>query len=134
MTAEAVLVPTRPPGLLEVREGLPRDRIVNLSTSLVNAGNYAEARAFMPDQMTLAKRVLGSDHLMTLNFQWGYFRAFFLDEDVTAEQLVEPAAALKKAIKIAQRVLGPEHPATCNYRRALELAKLPREIYKGLGK
>ena len=107
---------------------------LNLSTSLVNTSKYAEARAFIRDQMALAKRVLGSDHQMTLDFQWGYFRAFFLDEDVTAEQLVEPAAALKKAIKIAQRVLGPEHPSTCNYRRALELAKLPRGMYKGLGK
>ena len=77
----------------------------------------------MPDQVALTKRVLGSDHIITLDFQWGYFRAFFLDEDVTAEQLVEPATALKKAIKIAQRVLGPEHPATCNYRRALVIAR-----------
>ena len=88
----------------------------------------------MPDQMALANRAVGSDHPITLDFQWGWARAFFCDEDVTAEQLVEPAAALKKAIKIAQRVLGPEHPATCNYRRALELAKLPREMYKGLSK
>ena len=97
---------------------------LNLSTALVDSGKFTEARAFMPDQMALAKRVLGSDNLTTLNFQWGYARAFFLDKDVTAEQLAEPVAALDKALKIAQRVLGNEHPSTCTYRRELAAARI----------
>ena len=96
---------------------------LNLSTALVDSGKFTEARAFMPDQMALARRVLGSDHQITLDFQWGYARAFFLDRDVTAEQLAEPAAALEKALKIAQRVLGREHPSTGYYRHALEIAR-----------
>ena len=96
---------------------------LNLSTSLVDTGNYAEARAFTRKQMELAKRVLGSDHPTTLDFQWGYARAFYLDKDVTAEQLAEPVAALEMALKIAQRVLGREHPSTRNYRRELAFAK-----------
>ena len=98
-------------------------RALNLSTSLVDTGNYAEARAFLPDQMALAKRVLGSEHPLTLNFQWGYARAFYLDNDVTAEQLAEAATTLEKALKIAQRVLGREHPSTCNYRSELAAAR-----------
>ena len=77
--------------------------------------------------MALANRALGPYHQITLDFQWGYARAFFLDKDVTAEQLAEPVAALEKVLKIAQRVFGPEHPSTCNYRRALyacQIAKL----------
>ena len=100
---------------------------LNLSSSLVNTGKFTEARAFIRDQMALAKRVHGSDHPTTLDFQWGYARAFYLDKDVTAEQLAEPVAALEKVLKIAQRVFGPEHPSTCNYRRALyacQIAKL----------
>ena len=73
--------------------------------------------------MELAKRVLGSDNQTTLDFQWGYARAFYLDKDVTAEQLAEPVAALEMALKIAQRVLGREHPSTRNYRRELAFAK-----------
>ena len=99
---------------------------LNLSTALVDSGKFTEARAFMPDQMALARRVLGSDHQITLDFQWGYARAFFLDRDVTAEQLAEPVAALEMALKIAQRVLGREHPSTCNYRRGLAFAKSRR--------
>ena len=73
--------------------------------------------------MALAKRVHGSDHLTTLDFQWGYARAYLRDKDVTAEQLAEPVAALEMALKIAQRVLGPEHPSTCSYRRELAAAR-----------
>ena len=70
--------------------------------------------------MALAKRVLGADHPNTLDFQWGYSRAFTLDRDASAEQLAEAVAILEKTLKTAQRVLGREHPGTCNYRRALE--------------
>ena len=98
-------------------------RALNLSTSLVDTGNYAEARAFLPDQMALAKRVLGSEHPLTLNFQWGYARAFFLDKSVSAEQLAEAVAVLERALKIAQRVLGREHPSTRNYRSDVAAAR-----------
>ena len=100
--------------------------MLNLSTSLVNTSKFAEARAFIHDQMALAKRILGSDHDLTLAFQWGYARAFTLDKSVSADQLVEVATTLEKTLKTAQRVLGREHPRTGNYRRALELAKLRR--------
>ena len=73
--------------------------------------------------MELARRVLGSDHVTTLDFQWGYARAFTRDKDVTAEQLAEAAAVLERALKIAQRVLGPEHPSTCNYLGELAIAR-----------
>ena len=96
---------------------------LNLSTSLVDTGNYAEARAFTRKQMELAKRVLGSDHPTTLDFQWGYARAFFLDRDVTAEQLAEPAAALEKTLKTAQRIYGSEHPTTCSIRHTLRVSR-----------
>jgi len=104
---------------------------LNLSTALVDSGKFAEARAFMPDQMALAKRILGSDHPVTLDFQWGWARAFFCDEDVTAEQLAEPAAALEKALKIAQRVLGPEHPSTGIYRGELAFARQQIALRQG---
>ena len=104
---------------------------LNLSTALVDTGNYAEARAFMPDQVALTKRVLGSDHIITLDFQGGWARAFFCDEDVPAEQLAEPAAALEKALKIAQRVLGPEHPSTGIYRGELAFARQQIALRQG---
>ena len=76
--------------------------------------------------MALAKRILGSDHDLTLDFQWGYARAFFLDKGASSEQLAEAVAILEKTLKTAQRVLGREHPSTCNYRRELAFAKLRR--------
>ena len=76
--------------------------------------------------MALAKRILGSDHLTTLDFQWGYSRAFTLDIDVSAEQLAEAVAILEKTLKTAQRVLGREHPSTGNYRHELGFAKWRR--------
>jgi len=96
---------------------------LNLSAGLVNTSKFAEARAFIPNQMALAKRVLGADHQITLDIQWAYARAFTLDEDVSAEQLAEVATTLEKTLKTAQRVLGREHPSTRNYRRELELAR-----------
>ena len=76
--------------------------------------------------MALANRALGPDHQITLDFQWGYARAFTKDADATAEQIADAATTLEKTLKTAQRVLGREHPDTCNYRRALEDCK--REI------
>ena len=99
---------------------------MNLSTSLVNTGNFAEARAFTRDQMALAKRVFGSDHRLTLDFQWGWARAFTRDKDASAEQLAEAVAILEKTLKTAQRVLGREHPSTGNYRHELGFAKWRR--------
>ena len=99
---------------------------LNLSTSLVNTSNFAEARAFTRKQMKLATRVLGSDHRITLDFQWGYARAFTLDKDVSAEQLAKVATTLEKTLKTAQRVLGREHPDTLNIGRELAIAR--REI------
>ena len=77
----------------------------------------------MPDQMALAKRALGADHPLTLDFQWGYSRAFTLDKGVSTDQLVQVAATLEKTLKTAQRVLGREHPRTGNIRYALEECK-----------
>ena len=103
---------------------------LNLSTSLVDTGNYAEARAFMRDQIALANRVLGSDHPVTLDFQWGYSRAFTLDKDVSAEQLAEVATTLEKTLEISQRVCGREHPRTCSIRGELTFAKTREQIVR----
>ena len=93
------------------------------TTSLTDTGNFAEARAFMPDQMALAKRALGADHKTTLDFQWGYSRAFTLDKDVSAEQLAEVATTLETTLEISQRVCGREHPRTCSIRGELTFAR-----------
>jgi len=74
--------------------------------------------------MELARRILGSDHAITFDFQWGYSRAFTLDKSVSADQLVEVATTLEKALKTAQRVLGREHPDTLNIRGELEFARV----------
>ena len=103
---------------------------LNLSTSLVDAGNYAEARAFMRDQMELARRAFGADHPVTLDFQWGYSRAFTLDKDVSAEQLAEVATTLEKTLEISQRVCGREHPRTCSIRGELTFAKTREQIVR----
>ena len=96
---------------------------LNLSTALVNAGNYAEARAFTRDQTELARLALGADHPVTLDFQWGYSRAFRLDKDISAEQLAEVATTLEKTLEISQRVCGREHPRTCSVRGELTFAR-----------
>ena len=77
----------------------------------------------MPDQTELARRAFGAEHPVTLDFQWGYSRAFTLDKDVSAEQLAEVATTLEKTLKTAQRVLGREHPRTGNIRHELEECK-----------
>ena len=96
---------------------------LNLSTSLVNSGKFTEARAFTRKQMKLAMRALGPDHPTTLDFQWGYSRAFTRDKDATAEELAEAVAILEKTLKTAQRVLGREHPDTLNIRGELAFAR-----------
>ena len=106
---------------------------LNLSTALVNAGDYAEARAFTRDQTELARRALGADHPVTLDFQWGYSRAFTLDKGVSAEQLGEVATALEKTLEVSQRVRGREHPQTCNIRDELTIAKTKEEIARRPG-
>ena len=74
-------------------------------------------------QVELAKRALGADHKTTLDFQWGYSRAFTLDKDVSAGQLAEVATTLETTLEISQRVCGREHPQTCSIRRELTMAR-----------
>ena len=103
------------------------DRVDGARDGLADGG-VARPYIFVADgtarkQMKLATRVLGSDHPITLHFQWGYARAFTLDKDVSAEQLAEVATTLEKTLKTAQRVLGREHPDTLNIRGELAFAR-----------
>jgi hypothetical protein len=94
---------------------------LNLSTSLVDTGN--SPKVFISDQIALAERAFGSDHILTLDFQWGYSRAFTCDKDVSAEELAEVATILEETVKTAQHVLGSDHPRTCCIRNELALAR-----------
>jgi len=96
---------------------------LNLSTSLVDTGKFAEAKVFISDQIALAERAFGSDHILTLDFQWGYSRAFTRDKDVSAEELAEVATILEETVKTTQHVLGSDHPRTCCIRNELALAR-----------
>ena len=92
-------------------------------TRLRLCANFATRFFHSQKTQNAAKRALGADHKTTLDFQWGYSRAFTLDKDVSAEQLAEVATTLEKTLKTAQRVLGREHPRTGNIRYALEECK-----------
>ena len=81
------------------------------------------ARDGLADGGVARPHVLGADHKTTLDFQWGYSRAFTRDKDVSADQLAEVATTLEKTLEISQRVCGREHPRTCSIRGELTFAR-----------
>jgi tetratricopeptide (TPR) repeat protein len=106
--------------------GIGETRLIhsfNLLELLNERGRFRDAKAFGDDVLAEAERVLGREHIVTLETRDALgVTALGLGDADAAEALHRAAFAAK------QKVLGDDSPytATARYRRALALAKLGR--------
>ncbi len=91
----------------------------NYTTSLVSLKRYAEAKSLSQKMISVARRVLGEDHGLTLKLRWNYAAALLNDTSATLDDLREAVTTLEDAERTARRVLGGAHPMVGKIERNL---------------
>jgi hypothetical protein len=86
------------------------------SSSFMESSRYAEAKALTLKVMPVARRVLGENHLFTLQMRKNYAKALYRDDGASLDDLREAVTTQEDTTRTAVRVLGAAHPTT----RAIE--------------
>ena len=76
--------------------------------------------------MSVARRVLGENHDLTLVIRSNYAMALFKDPSATLDDLREAVTTLEDLDRIARRVLGGAHPTTARIEGQLRAARAAR--------
>ena len=95
----------------------------NYTTSLVSLKRYAEAKSLSQKMISVARRVLGEDHGLTLKLRWNYAAALHSDTAATLDDLREAVIRLEDLERTARRVMGGAHPTTAGIEKSLRLAR-----------
>ena len=96
---------------------------MNLACSLRATGRFDECLSFLRDTMPTAKRVLGADNEVYLNFVWTFSDCINRDRNLSRDDLLDAVATIDDSFRRSRRVMGPQHPLTSEIERHLELAK-----------
>ncbi len=91
----------------------------NYTTSLVSLKRYAEAKSLSQKTISVARRVLGEDHGLTLKLRWNYAAALHSDTAATLDDLREAVIRLEDLERTARRVMGGAHPLATGIKTAL---------------
>ena len=104
----------------------------NYTNSLVNLKRCEEAKTFLRRPLSVARRVLGENHDLTLTMRWIYAAAHYKDAGASLDDLGEAMNTLEDVGRIGRRVLGGAHPTTArtegdlrNVRAALHARETP---------
>ena len=95
----------------------------NYANALAGVNRHAEAKSLMRKMIPVARRVLGEDHMRTLELRWSYAVALYEDPAATLDDLREAVTTLEEATPIARRVLGGAHPQTGEIEHRLREAR-----------
>ena len=87
--------------------------------TLLDLRRFEEAKKLMRKVMPVARRVLGTEHEITLSLREDLSRAI-LDGDSTANEKRQALRTLEDTVAVMRRVLGPAHPDTWHAQRKLE--------------
>jgi len=82
----------------------------NYTLSLLQRQRYTEARSLLRKEISVARRVIGEGHGITLRMRWHSARALYEDDGATLDDLGEAVTTLEDVERIARRVFGSEHP------------------------
>ena len=96
---------------------------MNLACSLRATGRFDECLSFLRDTMPTAKRVLGADNEVYLNFVWTFSDCINRDRNLSRDDLLDAVATIDDSFRRSRRVMGPQHPLTSELERHLERAK-----------
>ena len=84
----------------------------NLASSLTEARAFDEAIPFLREQVLVANRALGPDHIRALNLAEWLSEALRRNPDATRDDLCECESLALDVFQRRRRVLGPAHPYT----------------------
>jgi hypothetical protein len=73
--------------------------------------------------MPVARRVLGENHLFTLQMRKNYAKTLYRDDGATLDDTREAVEMLEKTKRTARRVLGGAHPLTTGIEGELRKAR-----------
>ena len=76
----------------------------------MDSSRFEEAKSVLRKMTPSARRVLGQDHIYTLQLTLNYVRALYKADGATLDDLREAVTTLEETERIARRVLGGLHP------------------------
>ena len=82
----------------------------NYASLLLRRERYGEASNFLRKLTSVARRVLGESHDLTLRMRHCYAKALYMDPAAALDNLREAVATLEEIEPIARRVFGGAHP------------------------
>ena len=89
------------------------------AASLKDQQRFEEAKSLLRKKMPLARRTLGAEHDLTLNFRDIYAQCLYRDPGASRDDVAEAIEIFEDVQRRARRVFGAGHP---NWRY------LPREL------
>ena len=95
----------------------------NYALVLLDLQRFKEAKKLLRKSTSVAQRVLGASHAVTLKMRSTYAGALHEDPAATLDDLREAVTTLEDAERIARRVFGGAHPLTESIEAALQNAR-----------
>ena len=95
----------------------------NYASSLIELKRFEEAKSLLSKTTPVARRVLGEDHIRTLDLRWCCALALYEDTGATVNDLREAVATCEDAERIARRVFGGTHPDAVDIEHRLRSAR-----------
>ena len=83
---------------------------ISYAASLKDQQRFEEAKSLLRKKMPLARRTLGAEHDLTLNFQDIYAQCLNRDPSASRDDVVEAIEIFEDIQRRARRVFGPDHP------------------------
>ena len=80
--------------------------------TIILLGRFEEAKSLLRKATPMARRVLGSNHDLTLRIRSIYAASLYKDPGATLDDVHEAVTTLEDTERIARRVLGGAHPLT----------------------
>ena len=85
---------------------------LNLSITLIKAGNASESMAFLRPLLPLARRALGADHHVPLGLAHTHAHAVMNCAAASRDELIFAEKLLEDTARRLRRVFGIAHPST----------------------
>ena len=82
----------------------------NYAVVLLRLERHAEAKPILYNAIPNARRMLGAEHDLTLNFRDIYAQCLYRDDNASRGDVVEAIEILEDVQRRARRVFGPGHP------------------------
>ena len=86
--------------------------MLNLSKSLLDTKRYAEAKAFLREQVPKALRALHAEHRTYMSLRWNYATAICATDGASQGDLVEATTMFDELTQMTRRIYGSAHPLT----------------------